>query len=96
MPEFASSRNARVLGSIIPLYQFIFESKAGRQLDDPDASNFAFGNPHEMPLQGFVDALQKWSIPQSKDWYAYPDTIFSAKETVMTTLREIQIPVRAR
>jgi aspartate aminotransferase len=78
------------MASVLPIYQFIFESKAARLLDNPEASNFAFGNPHEMPLKGFSDALQKWSVPQNKDWYAYPDSIRSAKETVQVTLREIR------
>ena len=36
-----------------------------------DTADFAFGNPHEMPLQSFVDALAKQVPPQNKDWYAY-------------------------
>lgn len=36
-----------------------------------DTCDFTFGNPHDMPLPGFVAALQKWSTPQAKDWYAY-------------------------
>lgn len=38
---------------------------------DPEACDFMLGNPHEMPLPGFVDALQRWSMPQNKDWFAY-------------------------
>jgi aspartate aminotransferase len=90
MPEFASQRSARVMASVLPIYQFIFASAAARLLDHPEASNFAFGNPHEMPLKGFVDALQKWSVPQHKDWYAYPDDIRSAKAIVQETLREMR------
>jgi hypothetical protein len=37
----------------------------------PGSCDFRVGNPHEMPLAGFVEALQKWSRPQSGDWYAY-------------------------
>src|SRR5687767_13829432 len=43
---------------------------AGRE-DDPQACDFVFGNPHDLPLDGFVKALQKWAIPQNKDWFAY-------------------------
>lgn len=38
---------------------------------DPDASVFTFGNPHEMPLQGLVDALKHSAEPRSVDWFAY-------------------------
>ncbi|MBW3589511.1 MAG: aminotransferase class I/II-fold pyridoxal phosphate-dependent enzyme [Actinobacteria bacterium] len=34
-------------------------------------SDFIFGNPHDMPLPEFSEALQKASVPQSKDWFAY-------------------------
>jgi hypothetical protein len=33
--------------------------------------DFLLGNPHEMPLNGFVEALQKSVSPRDKDWYAY-------------------------
>lgn len=36
-----------------------------------DSCDFLVGNPHDMPLPGFVDALQKWSKPQSPNWFAY-------------------------
>lgn len=88
MSEFFSQRMQSVLASVQNIYQFAFESPAARQLDNPDSSNFAFGNPHEMVFQSFVDALQKASVPQNKDWYAYPDEIRSAKEVVTATLRE--------
>lgn len=38
---------------------------------DPQACDFMVGNPHEMPMPEFVSALQRWSIPQNKDWFAY-------------------------
>ena len=88
MSELFSQRIQSVLASVQHIYQFAFESKAARQLGNPDSSNFAFGNPHEMVFQSFVDALQKASVPQNKDWYAYPDEIRSAKEVVTATLRE--------
>jgi aspartate aminotransferase len=37
----------------------------------PEIADFLFGNPHDMPLPGFVTALQTWSQPQSPDWFAY-------------------------
>jgi hypothetical protein len=33
--------------------------------------DFLPGNPFEMPLNGFVEALQKSVAPHDKDWYAY-------------------------
>lgn len=38
---------------------------------DPDACVFTFGNPHEMPLAGLVEALKTSAEPRSVDWFAY-------------------------
>ena len=37
----------------------------------PGIANFAVGNPQEMPLPGYVDALRGHLEPQSPDWFAY-------------------------
>ena len=34
---------------------------------DPDLANFAVGNPQQMPLPAYVDALARWLPPQVKD-----------------------------
>jgi aspartate aminotransferase len=46
-----------------------------------------FGNPHEMPLPGFVAALQEAIVPQNKDWYAYKENEPLSRETVAASLR---------
>jgi aspartate aminotransferase len=51
--------------------RFIYETGYLDHATDPEVCNFVFGNPHEMPLKGFTSALQKWSVPQNKDWFAY-------------------------
>ncbi len=38
---------------------------------EPGMANFAVGNPTEMPLTGYVDALRAHLEPQSPDWFAY-------------------------
>ena len=39
--------------------------------EDPGICDFTFGNPHEFPLQGVVEAIQAYAIPHNKDWFAY-------------------------
>ena len=39
--------------------------------DDPEAMDFTFGNPHELPLAGLTDAMRAQLEPRSVDWYAY-------------------------
>lgn len=57
-------------------------------VDKPDISDFAFGNPHDMPLPGVVDALQRWSQPQNKDWFAYKMSEDGSRQTVVDSLRQ--------
>jgi len=39
--------------------------------DVPVIANFVAGNPQEPTLPGFVEALRRWSVPASTDWFAY-------------------------
>lgn len=48
--------------------------------------DFKFGNPHEFPLTGYVDALQKYSKPQNEQWYGYFSGNEEAKIHVASTL----------
>ncbi len=52
-----------------------------------DIVDFTFGNPHEMPLPGVVDALQRWSVPQDKDWFAYKLSEPKAQQVVASSLQ---------
>jgi aspartate aminotransferase len=66
-----SHRMAAVAEAVAPVTRFFRESSWARKASDPDVCDFTFGNPQEMPLPGFVEALERWSVPQNKDWYAY-------------------------
>lgn len=59
-----------MLGSIAPFLTF-FNSPIYGALERPGAANFAFGNPNEMPLPGYVSALHEHLDPRSPDWFAY-------------------------
>ena len=37
----------------------------------PGVANFAVGNPQEMPLSGYVEALRAQIEPHAPDWFAY-------------------------
>jgi aspartate aminotransferase len=62
------------------------------QMDEPrrqpGACDFVLGNPQEMPLPGFVSALQHHTEPLDKDWFAYKFSEPNATEAVATELRE--------
>ena len=57
--------------SISPLFRFNSESAWLQGEIAEDVCTFTFGNPHDMPLAGFVEALREAVIPQTKDWFAY-------------------------
>ena len=53
---------------------------------EPDVANFAVGNPQEMPLPGYVDALRRHVEPLDKDWFAYKLSESASQRTVAATL----------
>ena len=80
------SRREILLNVISPFMRFFTESTWARRKDEPGICDFTFGNPHEMPLPGFVDALQRWSVPQNKDWYAYKMNESGSRAVVAASL----------
>jgi aspartate aminotransferase len=75
-----------IMGNVL---RFMVNSPYPRLAEDPEVSNFAIGNPQEMPLPGFADALKKWSTPQNKDWFAYKNSEPEARAVVAQTLRQL-------
>src|SRR5438876_11515575 len=86
MSSTPSQRIGAVLGAIGPFLRFATDSEYARRVGDPGVADFAFGNPQEMPLPGFVQALQTWSVPQSKDWFAYKLGEAGPRATIAATL----------
>ncbi|HSH79590.1 MAG TPA: aminotransferase class I/II-fold pyridoxal phosphate-dependent enzyme [Herpetosiphonaceae bacterium] len=82
-----SQRIDRILDLLGPVYRFFSESSYARRAGDPTISDFAAGNPQELPLPGFADALARWSVPQNKDWYAYKGSEPEARGVVAESLR---------
>lgn len=82
-----SQRTMKLYQSLAQLVGFLTSPDATVNSKAPDASDFLVGNPHEMPLQRFTQALQQWSEPQNKDWYAYKMSEAPARAVVGNTLR---------
>ena len=66
-----SKRARAAASSFKTLEDFYFRSRYGNRREDPGICDFTFGNPHEFPLQGLVDAIQARAVPHDKDWFAY-------------------------
>jgi aspartate aminotransferase len=56
--------------SIAPFLGF-FNGPIWARTGEPGMANFAVGNPTEMPLRGYVDALRAQIEPKAPDWFAY-------------------------
>jgi aspartate aminotransferase len=69
--QIVSNRTRAAAASSEPISQFYFISRYGKVRGSPDICDFTFGNPHDMPLSGVVDAIRHHALPQDKDWFAY-------------------------
>jgi aspartate aminotransferase len=56
------------------LREHYFFTRYAERRDDPTICDFTFGNPQEMPLSPFVDAIRRHAVPLNKAWYAYKTT----------------------
>lgn len=80
-----TEHRARLRASIAPFLRF-FNGPFARLNLDPEVANFAVGNPQEMPLPAYVDALAAALPPQDKDWFAYKISEPGSRRTVAETL----------
>jgi aspartate aminotransferase len=88
LQDSVSAPMRRVQESLAAVQRFFTDSPWAARAGKPDVSDFAFGNPHEMPLPGFTEALQKWSAPQNKDWHAYKENEPASRAIIAASLRE--------
>ena len=58
-----------------------------RRATQPDACDFRFGNPQEMPLPQIQQAITKWAAPKNKDWFAYKFNDPRAVKVAVESLR---------
>jgi len=66
----AAARAFAAARSILPVETF-YKDYIAAVAETPAVADFTFGNPHEMPLPGVVQALKIHAEPQAVDWFAY-------------------------
>jgi aspartate aminotransferase len=72
-----------------PVIRFFLEGGwAKRDPTDPENCDFVAANPQEMVLPEFLESLQRWTVPQDKDWYGDKLNEPYACEAVAAGLRE--------
>ncbi len=82
-----AKRIALAQQGVATLLAYLNSAEYLHRSDDPENCDFVFGNPNEMPLAGFVEAMQKWSVPQNKDWFAYKLNEPDSREAVAESLQ---------
>lgn len=88
-PVSKRARQVQDAGSTRMVFDFFNNVYARHARANSGLADFTFGNPHEMPLPGLVAALQKWSEPQNKDWFAYKVSEPGAQRVVAESLRRL-------
>lgn len=80
-----------------PVIRFFLEGGwANRDPSDPENCDFVAANPQEMVLPEFLESLQRWTVPQDKDWYGDKLNEPYACEAVAAGLRERRgVPFRS-
>jgi aspartate aminotransferase len=67
---------------------YVGDATIDERASKPEASDFRFGNPQEMPLPEIQQALTRWAAPQNKNWFAYkfsePQAVAVAVESLRT------------
>jgi aspartate aminotransferase len=88
-----SSRIRAADAAFSAVRNFYFSSRYGERRLEPGISDFTFGNPHEMPLEGIVAAIRDRAIPHDKNWFAYKTSEETPQRFVAETLgRELGLP----
>jgi aspartate aminotransferase len=77
----------RFRSSIAPFSRF-FGGPIWARNAEPGIANFAVGNPQEMPLPAYVEALAGALQPLDKDWFAYKLSEPRSQATVARSLSE--------
>jgi aspartate aminotransferase len=54
-----------------PFLTVMMDPEFRAAFDAPDVCDFLVGNPEEPALPGYVEALQKWAVPEHRRWFAY-------------------------
>lgn len=91
--QLLAARVGAIGASMDRPFGWMEESGFFEKSEDRAYDNFGLGNPQEMPLPGFVDALRRAVEPRNNDWFAYKASEPEPREVVARALRdELGIP----
>jgi aspartate aminotransferase len=85
-PVSARSLRIQQAESFRMLFDFARHSGYQERRLEPGVLDFTFGDPHEMPLPGYVDALREAVLPRDELWFAYKFSQVPAQEAAAASL----------
>lgn len=71
-----------------PFVEFLITSAWARRRGARDICDFVVGNPQDMPLPAYVEAIKRASIPLNPNWFGYKTNEPVACEVAAQSLRE--------
>ena len=86
--ELVSRRTAELFGAVAPVMRFLTESRYARRSADPGICDFVAGNPQELPMSSYVEALRRAAEPRHKGWFGYEPIDPESAAAVVPGLRE--------
>ncbi len=88
MAEASTRRISALKQAVGGIGAYVQRTSYFQQIGEPGRCDFAFGNPHEMALPAYVEALQKAVVPHDPYWFAYKHSEPYAQEAVAASLRQ--------
>ena len=86
--EFAMSQQMRsIIDGLGKFADLGTSEELWEALQRPEACDFMFGNPHDLPLPGYVDALRRGLEPTGTSHYAYTMDLPAATASIAAGLR---------
>jgi aspartate aminotransferase len=71
-----------------PFVRFLMGSAWSRRMGAPGICDFVVGNPHDMPMPAYVDALHRAATPREPGWFGYKTGSAAGQELVARRLSE--------
>lgn len=85
LPISQTMQQAR--GAMSAFLDFFEHTPWAERIGDPAICDFVAGNPQEMPIPAFVEAIRAAAVPQDPMWFAYAQAQPSALSAVAQSLR---------
>jgi aspartate aminotransferase len=70
-PEIVMTSRIATLQQSLPFFEWYGSSPHQQRGGQPGVVDLLFGNPHDMPIPAYVEALQRHVVPQHPGWFAY-------------------------